>query len=185
MSTMKVSKLLVALITTLFLFSCASSNKSDSEQVATEQTSSDTSSGVIDAPPEKTAEELEQERLAAAMEANRRSREERTVYFNLDDDTVNFEGRALLEAHAWYLSRPENSGIVVTVNGHCDERGTPAYNLALGERRAKAIAQILMLNGVSSSQIKTVSYGEEQPVDPGHDESAWAKNRRGQLDYEG
>ena len=74
---------------------------------------------------------------------------------------------------------------MITIEGHCDERGTPAYNLALGERRAKAVAQILMLNGVSSSQIKTKSYGEEVPAAQGHDESAWSQNRRGELKYEG
>lgn len=184
MLTMKVGRGLVILMATMFLFACASSNKNDAEQVESQVEDTD-ASGQIDAPPSKTAEQLAAEREAAALDANQRARDVRTVYFNLDDDTVNFEGRGLLEAHAWFLSRPENSGVIVTVNGHCDERGTPAYNLALGERRAKAIAQILMLNGVSSSQIKTVSYGEEQPADPGHDESAWSKNRRGVLDYEG
>jgi len=172
MLTMKVGKGLVILMATMFLFACASSNNNDAEQVGN-QTDTDSDSNQVLAPPSKTAEQLAAEREAAALESNRRARDERTVYFNLDDDTVNFEGRSLLEAHAWYLSLPANSGTIVTVNGHCDERGTPAYNLALGERRAKAIAQILMLNGVSSAQIKTVSYGEEQPVDPGHDESAW------------
>jgi peptidoglycan-associated lipoprotein len=66
----------------------------------------------------------------------------------------------------------------ITIEGHCDERGTKAYNLALGEKRANAAKDFLVALGVSASRISTVSYGKERPFDPGHDESAWAKNRR-------
>ena len=173
MSIIKLGKGLVIAASATLLFACASS-KDDEAQVVT-QTQTQTSSSKV-TPPSKTRAQLEQE-------ANTATRQARTVYFALDDSTVTLEGRSLLEAHAWYLEK--NPSTVVVVDGHCDERGTPAYNLALGERRAKAVAQILMLNGVASSQIQTRSYGEEKPAVQGHSESAWSKNRRGELSYQG
>lgn len=172
MSITKLGKVLTLLAASTFLFACASGG----DQTAETQPPVDDQ--VVETPIETgpTPEEL-------AEQANREARQARIVYFDLDDDTVKSEGRTLLEAHAWFLSK--NPGVVITVEGHCDERGTPAYNLALGERRAKAVAQILMLNGVSASQIKTVSHGEEKPAEMGHDESAWSQNRRGVLAYEG
>lgn len=171
MSITKLGKSLLVLASATFLFACASK---DQTEVVDTSTAVETVETVT--PPSKTPEQL-------AEEANAATRAARTVYFALDDDTVNADSRAILEAHAWYLAK--NSNTVITVDGHCDERGTPAYNLALGERRAKAIAQVLMLNGVSSSQIKTVSHGEEMPAAMGHDENSWSKNRRGELSYEG
>jgi peptidoglycan-associated lipoprotein len=88
---------------------------------------------------------------------------------------------AVLETHAGILR--ENRGSSVVIEGHCDERGTREYNLALGERRSDAIRSFLTSAGVSASQIETVSYGEERPEDPGHDESAWGRNRRGVMIY--
>lgn len=171
MSIIKLGKGLVIAASATFLFACASKQ---TDTTATAPVTDNTQTQVVE--QQESAE-------AAAIRINNETRQARTVYFDLDDDTVRAEGRALLEAHAWYLAK--NSSTVITVDGHCDERGTPAYNLALGERRAKAIAQILMLNGVSSSQIKTISHGEELPAAQGHDESAWSKNRRGELSYEG
>lgn len=75
----------------------------------------------------------------------------------------------------------ENPGTVVKVEGHCDERGTVEYNLALGEKRAKAAMDYLVKMGVDASRLSIVSYGKERPVDPGHDEAAWAKNRRAEF----
>lgn len=111
------------------------------------------------------------------------ARKARVVYFDFDDADIKPEFRDLLAAHGAFLAK--NPSVMVTVEGHCDERGTPSYNIALGERRAKAVAKVLMSYGVQASQIKTVSYGEEKPADAGHDESAWSKNRRGVLVYQG
>jgi len=171
----KLGKGLLVLASATFLFACASDG---SNETTTDTTPVVEEQPAVVEPPQPTAEEL-------AIQANNEARQERTLYFDFDDDTVKPEGRTLLEAHAWFLSKPENANIIVTIEGHADERGTPAYNLALGERRAKAVAQILMSYGVSAAQIKTVSYGEEQPADPGHNEEAWAKNRRAVLKYEG
>jgi len=174
MSIIKLGKGLVVLASATFLFACAGT---------TEESQTTAPPPVVEEP--KVVEPVAEDPAVVAARENAAMREARKVYFDFDDDTVTAEGRALLEAHAWFLSKAENAGIVVEVQGHCDERGTPAYNLALGERRAKAVAQILMLNGVQASQIKTVSHGEEMPEAEGHDESAWSQNRRGVLVYEG
>ncbi len=100
----------------------------------------------------------------------------RTVYFDFDSDVVHSEDRGTVAAQAKLLSA--NRGKKVTLEGHCDERGTTEYNMALGERRAKSVRDALTAQGVSGSQIKTVSYGESRPAKEGHDESAWKYNRR-------
>ena len=98
------------------------------------------------------------------------------VFFALDSFEVSPEGRAVLQASAQVLRQQPTWQI--TVEGHCDERGTAEYNLSLGERRAVAAKTYLVSLGVAAERLRTVSYGKEFPFDPGHDESAWAKNRR-------
>lgn len=98
------------------------------------------------------------------------------VYFVLDSAELDDLGRQVVEANADLLSRfPTWS---VTIEGHCDERGTPEYNLALGERRALAAQRYLLDLGLDGERVRTVSYGKEFPFDPGQDETAWAANRR-------
>ncbi len=105
----------------------------------------------------------------------------KVIYFDFDRSEVKPEYLDTLRAHAEYLaSHPD---VTVTIEGHCDERGTREYNLALGERRANAVANLLTAEGVARSQITTISYGEERPIDEGHDETAWALNRRAVLVY--
>ena len=77
----------------------------------------------------------------------------------------------------------KNATLTVTIEGHSDERGSPEYNIGLGERRAQAVRRALLLQGVAESQLSTVSYGEERPAVPGETEEAWAKNRRVELTY--
>ena len=105
----------------------------------------------------------------------------RTVYFEYDESVILDQDRAILEAHAQYLS--QNPGAAVTLEGHTDERGTREYNLALGERRAVSTRQFMGLLGASGQQLRTVSYGEEQPAALGHNEEAWAQNRRVEIIY--
>jgi peptidoglycan-associated lipoprotein len=93
-----------------------------------------------------------------------------------DSYALSSEAKGTLEQNAKELKRVTATN--VTIEGHCDERGTKAYNLALGEKRANAAKDYLVALGVSGSRINTVSYGKERPFDDGHDESAWAKNRR-------
>ncbi len=105
----------------------------------------------------------------------------RTVYFDFDESVILDQDRPILDAHAQYLS--QNLGAAVTLEGHTDERGTREYNLALGERRAISVRQFMSLLGASSQQLRTVSYGEEQPVALEHNEEAWAQNRRVEIIY--
>lgn len=103
------------------------------------------------------------------------------VYFDLDKYDIRSEFAQMLDAHANFLRR--NPSHKVTVEGHADERGTPEYNIALGERRANAVKIYLQGKGVSADQIAIVSYGKEKLAVLGHDESAYAKNRRAVLVY--
>jgi len=105
----------------------------------------------------------------------------RVFYFDYDKAVLRPESLALLELHAGFLRNNPDRRVVV--EGHCDERGTREYNLALGERRADAVRTFLVSAGVRRSQVDTVSYGEERPADAGHSEAAWAQNRRAELSY--
>ena len=99
------------------------------------------------------------------------------VYFDFDSALLNPEAQSLLQIKARWLQ--DHPGVVsVLVEGHCDERGTEAYNLALGGRRAEAVKKYLSDMGVGHWAVEPLSYGEEKPIDPRHNETAWAKNRR-------
>ena len=105
----------------------------------------------------------------------------RVVYFETDSAVLREEGRASLDLNARQL-RSNPDWRVVTIEGHCDERGNEEYNLALGERRADAVKRYLADLGVPEDRLKTRSYGEMEPVSSGHDELAWRLNRRAQLE---
>jgi peptidoglycan-associated lipoprotein len=98
------------------------------------------------------------------------------VFYGFDSAEVDAEGQKVLNANAEILKKYPTW--VITIEGHADERGTAEYNLALGERRASAARTYLVSLGIPADRLKTVSYGKEFPFDPGHDEAAWAKNRR-------
>ncbi len=104
-----------------------------------------------------------------------------TIYFGYDSSEIAPEFRDVLRAHGNYLAaHPE---VRITIEGHTDERGSREYNLALGERRAYAVRQLLMLQGAAPNQLEVISFGEERPAAYGHDEAAWRLNRRAQLRY--
>lgn len=107
----------------------------------------------------------------------------RVFYFEFDSNELSSEDREIIKAHAQYLA--ENPNISIVLEGHADERGSREYNMALGERRAKAVLQLLVLQGASNDQVQTISFGEERPVALGHDEAAWRLNRRAELLYSG
>ncbi|MBP5296123.1 MAG: peptidoglycan-associated lipoprotein Pal [Bacteriovoracaceae bacterium] len=102
-----------------------------------------------------------------------------TVNFDYDSAQLNRAAKSILDLNAAYLNSATN--IKVQIEGHCDERGSVQYNLALGERRAKSVKNYLTTRGISSSRISTISFGKENPLDTGHDESAWSANRRGNF----
>ena len=127
---------------------------------------------------------LEEERLKAAgfkgeviKEAERFENE--MIHFDFDKSNLRPDAQEILQRKADYLQR--NPNLKVIVEGHCDERGTTEYNLALGDRRANSAKAFLVNLGVADSRLTTISYGEERPLDPASNEAAWAKNRRGQF----
>ncbi|HET9671165.1 MAG TPA: peptidoglycan-associated lipoprotein Pal [Casimicrobiaceae bacterium] len=107
----------------------------------------------------------------------------RSIYFDFDSFVVKDEYRPLVEAHARYLQSHDNARM--TIQGNTDERGSREYNIALGQKRADAVKRMMTLLGARDNQIETVSFGEERPKNPGHDESAWAENRRDDILYAG
>lgn len=106
----------------------------------------------------------------------------RVVYFEFDRSDIRPDQRDVVEAHARYLS--DNPGASVLLEGHTDERGSREYNVALGERRADSVRNLMGLMGASGAQLRTISYGEERPAAMGHDEEAWALNRRVEIVYQ-
>jgi peptidoglycan-associated lipoprotein len=123
------------------------------------------------------------ENLPSDIEALNRVAEQRgylqDAFFGFDEATLSADAQTALTTSAnWLKKNPQYS---LLVEGHCDERGTEQYNLALGDRRANAAKEYMVTLGVDAGRVRTVSYGEERPFDPGHDEAAWAKNRRAHL----
>ncbi|CAM4133250.1 peptidoglycan-associated lipoprotein Pal [Acinetobacter pragensis] len=114
--------------------------------------------------------------------ANKAFLAKRVVHFDYDSSELTNEDLQTLQAHAQFLVANANSRVALT--GHTDERGTREYNMALGERRAKAVESFLVTSGVSASQLEAVSYGKEMPINAGHDENAWKENRRVEINYE-
>jgi peptidoglycan-associated lipoprotein len=105
--------------------------------------------------------------------------EAQKIFFDFDKSDLKPEAKATLKNKAAWLR--DHAAYVIRIEGHCDERGTAEYNLALGERRAHAAKKFLMALGVEEHRMSGISYGEEKPADPGHNEEAWAKNRRDEF----
>jgi len=157
----------------LFTVSCAQQEVKDTEETATE--------------PEKAPEEIpaskEVEQPTEDMSAEERAilaaRNmflSEDIYFEFDKSTLDSMSQDILSRKADWMR--DNSAVVVSIEGHCDERGTNEYNLALGEKRAESAKSFLVDLGIEAYRISTVSYGEERPVDTAQNEEAWAKNRR-------
>jgi peptidoglycan-associated lipoprotein len=140
--------------------------------------------GMVGTEAEGTEESERLARLRKLQDAQRfadeaRMFESEDIYFDFDKSNLKPESKAILRKRASWLRNNMSSSI--RIEGHCDERGSNEYNLALGERRAHAAKQFLMALGISGDRILTISYGEERPAAPGHDEGAWEKNRRDEL----
>lgn len=111
-----------------------------------------------------------------AGDAGMAASELQTVYFAFDSYSLSGETRTQLKNNlSWLKSNPNAK---IQIEGHCDEKGTVEYNMALGDRRANSVKNFLVKAGIDKGRIDTISYGKERPADPGHDESAWSKNRR-------
>ncbi len=171
----------------LFTFSCAKKTvKSDT--TVTQPTDDDADLKAKEAAEKARLEEEELARQKAAEEEERRRQEAakreaarqqfltEDIYFDFDSSALLPEAQEVLKSKAEWLQ--ENGSVSATIEGHCDERGTNEYNIALGDRRAQSAKAFLVNLGVAESRLMTESKGEEFPVDPGHNEEAWTKNRR-------
>ena len=184
----KIFKGLVIALPVVTMMACTSTDESAKnaaaeeariaqEQAEADRKAQDARDSMVEAgtvkPMLTPAEEMKQELVA--LENNQ------LVYFDFDRANINSEYYSVLDQHAAFLVK--NSSQSVVIEGHCDSRGTPEYNIALGESRAKSVQTYLLNAGVSASQISVVSYGEEKPVNNGTSEAAFAENRRGVLVY--
>ena len=176
----KVLKGLMIALPVMAVTACSSTDEATSATSGTEsnQTTSGSEGNVdttvvtpIDANGQLSEQELKEQAL----------RETQTIYFAFDNSTIAGDYEEMLAAHAAYLVK--NVDMKVTIEGHADERGTPEYNIALGERRAQAVANYLQALGVQADQISIVSYGEEKPLLLGQSDEVYAKNRRAVLVY--
>lgn len=132
---------------------------------------------------ERQRRETEEAQRRAAEEAARQAALN-TIYFEYDQSNIRNDQLPVLAENAKKLKEYQPTDKVL-IEGHCDERGTVEYNLTLGERRANAVKQYLINAGIDPKRVSTISYGKERPVDPGHTESAWAKNRQAELKRQG
>lgn len=126
--------------------------------------------------PQLTEEELF---LQKSLDQINREKPLGTVYFDYDKSLIRDDAKATLDTNASWLKRFRT--VKILIEGHCDERGTEEYNLALGEKRAKSAQDYLLSMGIGSDRMKIISYGKSQPINPGHDDAAWQMNRRAQF----
>jgi peptidoglycan-associated lipoprotein len=167
----------------LFTASCAKKTvKSDSSATAAEQQKQADDAAAQERDQQAAAEaaaQMAEETAQRDAMMMKNMFESESVYFEFDSAALSPVAQGILSGKADFLR--DNPGLQVIIEGHCDERGTPEYNLALGDRRAESAKNFLVNMGIDPSRFTTVSYGEESPVDTGHDEEAWAKNRRAKF----
>jgi len=166
-------QLLLALFAAATLAACSTTEPAD-DTTDSVQTDNGSDAEAAALARQRAAEQAERERIAALLENT-------TIYFDFDSDAIRSSDMELLEVHAKHI---QATGKKIILEGHADERGTPEYNLALGERRAKSVAQLIRTYGVSGSQIEVISFGEESPANPGHTEQSWQENRRVEIKYQ-
>lgn len=176
MQTQNVFKFGMAVLLSLTLAACASS---DTEEMSDDGMDSGSMSNTSSSGTAQTSG-ADNDGLTPAQRMERDNALAMTVfYFEFDRSDLSAEARAALVHHANRLKA--NPSLRYRLEGHADERGTREYNLALGERRAQAVERYLQVQGVSSNQLETISYGEENPVDRGTTEAAYARNRRVEI----
>ena len=155
-------------------------------QQAAEEAAKAAEQAAAEAAEQAAAEEAAKAAQEAAEQARQQSEEAtkalaHIIYFDFDQSTIRAEYREVLNGHAAYLAA--NPGARIVLEGHADERGTREYNMALGERRGNSVSRYLVVQGVSVDAIEVVSFGEERPVNEGHDEASWSENRRVEIRY--
>lgn len=180
-SSTLISKLLLLCITGILATACQTSSTAlDSADGSAAGSGYDASVSTDGASPIAFGSETES---AQAMLENTDSLlAKRVIYFDFDSAKIDEDSLKMLEAHGNFIA--SNSDVSVRLEGHADERGSREYNVALGDRRAQSVRRVLLSQGASVDQLETISYGEEQPAELGHDEAAWSKNRRVELVYD-
>ena len=128
--------------------------------------------------PAAVMEEQKTEAATVSAATSEKAYELEDIHFDFDKFNLKAEAREILNRHAEWLNKNKDVKLAIIIEGHCDERGTADYNMALGQRRASQAAKYLIGMGIDAGRITTISYGLELPLDPGHNEEAWAKNRR-------
>jgi len=173
---MKLTRYALTLIAAAALAGCGSTTKLDEPApVATAQPAPAPAPAPQPPAPAQTAVKT----VDLDAQYTEQVRDKRVVYFDFDSDVVKEEFRPLVDLHAKRLNN--NKKLALTLEGHTDERGGREYNLALGQRRAEAVAKSLTLLGVAGTQVEAVSFGKERPAAQGSNEEAWSKNRRVEL----
>ncbi|MGQ0711877.1 MAG: peptidoglycan-associated lipoprotein Pal [Rhodoferax sp.] len=170
-------------VAALVLSACSSKPIAPAETATAQpvtQTAS-TAPNTTQAPSGQTGGVQTQKAVPAHLDPNSLISKERSVFFDYDAFVIKPEFNTLLQAHAKYLG--QNPALTIRIEGNADERGGTEYNLALGQKRAEAVARALKTLGVTDKQMEAVSLGKEKPKAQGHDEAAWAQNRRGDLAY--
>lgn len=192
-SNMKFILLCIVMLSLALTVSCAKKSPestTDSDQAEATETQA-TESETDTAQADEDEDELTEEEIEARKKAEAEAREETAdardqfvsekVYFEFDDSSLTEEAREVLQSKVqWLRDHPD---ACVIIEGHCDERGTDEYNLALGSRRAESVKDFLTKAGIDGSRLTTISYGEERPAVEGQNEEAWAKNRRAEFRF--
>ena len=178
--------LLVATCLVLVVLGCRKKQPVETPPLPPEPTPPPTAAPAPTPKPTEVQEPFKEEKPSAPEELTADQIKARgllqTIYFDLDKHDLSDTARSTLRTNAEWLKAHPNWKVVV--EGHCDERGTTEYNLELGSRRSRAVRDYLISLGIPESRFRTVSYGEERPASPGHDEAAWAKNRRAEFSVE-
>ncbi len=175
---MHLNKLFAVSLLCAAMVGCASSGGTTDEEATTETSAEESQSQAVPDSPDVGVVTEEQ---AAGSVANPLL-DQTMVYFGYDRSEIRPEFKDVLNAHAQYLQANPNARIVL--EGHCDERGTVEYNLALGERRANTVKRYLVVQGANPGQLESVSFGEERPAMVGSSELNWSKNRRAEIKYQ-
>ena len=174
--------IVMSIILTFMTASCAKKDLQADQSVSedgsleAEVVEGDDGIGKVDEAEKPTEEQLEAQRRENEKQAIKNEFVNEDIYFEFDSATLTSESQEILRKKAQWLE--QNPGVVIVIEGHCDNRGTEAYNLALGERRAESAKAFLADIGIDVTKIMTISYGEERPVNPDETEEAWALNRR-------
>lgn len=140
-----------------------------------------TTQGAADQGAQSGATDLDAGKKAMTPEQMKAMLSGKVIYFEYDRSDIRTEYYDIIKMNAEYLN--QNPQAKLTIAGHCDERGSREYNLALGERRALSVKNAIMAEGISSDRVNVISFGEDMPVDEGHSEASWSKNRRAEFNY--